>query len=256
MKLAWCGLVCSLAAFAAGTEAKVKLPAGRADLQQGEKLFKVHCAVCHGPNGEGMRGPALTRARLKRAPDDAALVRILENGIRGTEMPGSGVMNEREVRQTAAYVRSLGKVPIKAVPGDAGHGAEVYRGKGNCAGCHSIRGEGGVQGPDLTTIGESRSAAFLRESIVNPNAAVPEEYLLVTVAPTSGNRVSGERVNEDSFSIQVRDAAGRMHSFWKKDVAQIERQRGKSAMPSYQGQLSDAEITDLVAYLASLKESK
>ena len=63
-------------------------------------------------------------------------------------------------------------------------------------------------------------------------------------------------MNEDSFSIQVRDAGGRSYSFWKKDLAQIDRQRGKSPMPSYQGQLSDAELTDLVAYLASLKEAK
>ena len=51
-------------------------------------------------------------------------------------------------------------------------------------------------------------------------------------------------------------ATGRSYSFWKKDLAQVDRQRGKSPMPSYQGQLSDAELTDLVAYLASLKETK
>jgi putative heme-binding domain-containing protein len=181
---------------------------------------------------------------------------VLEDGIRGTEMPGAGAMSDREIRQTAAYVRSLGKVAIKPVPGDAAHGAEIYRGKGNCAGCHAIRGEGGVEGPDLAGIGDSRSQAFLRESIVNPGAAVPEGYLLVTVVPANGDRVSGVRVNEDSFSIQVRDSAGRSHTFWKKEVTRIDKQMGKSPMPSYQGQLSDGELTDLVAYLASLKEVK
>jgi putative heme-binding domain-containing protein len=256
MKLTCLLLVSCATALAAGTESKIKLPTSRADLAQGEKLFKVHCALCHGPNGEGGRGPMLTRARLSRAPDDAALLRILEDGIRGTEMPDAGAMSEREQRQTAAYVRSLGKVPLKPVPGDAARGAELFRGKGNCAGCHSIHGEGGVAGPDLSGIGESRSAAYLRESLVNPGAAVPEGYLLVTVVPKSGERVTGARVNEDSFSIQVRDNAGRTYSFWKKDLAQLDKQRGKSPMPSYQGQLSDAELTDVVAYLATLKEAK
>ena len=256
MKLALSLLVSGVAALAAGTETKVKLPNSRGDLLRGEKLFQVHCALCHGPKGEGGRGPMLTRAKLSRAPDDAALLKILEDGIRGTEMPGAGAMSDREMRQTAAYVRSLGKVALKPVPGDAAHGAEIYRGKGNCAGCHSVHGEGGVAGPDLSAIGESRSAAYLRESIVNPGAAVPEGYLLVTVVPNSGPRVTGVRVNEDSFSIQIRDSAGRSYSFWKKDLAQVERQRGKSPMPSYQGQLADAELTDLVAYLASLKEAK
>ena len=256
MKLALSLIVSGVAALAAGTETKVKLPNSRADLLRGEKLFQVHCALCHGPNGEGGRGPMLTRAKLSRAPDDAALLKILDDGIRGTEMPGAGAMSESEMRQTAAYVRSLGKVALKPVPGDAARGAEIYRGKGNCAGCHSVHGEGGVAGPDLSGIGESRSAAYLRESIVNPGATVPEGYLLVTVVSNSGQRATGVRVNEDSFSIQIRDSAGRSYSFWKKDLAQVDKQRGKSPMPSYQGQLADAELTDLVAYLASLKEAK
>jgi mono/diheme cytochrome c family protein len=185
MKLAVTLLVSGAAALAAGTENKVKLPNSRADVLNGEKLFHVHCALCHGPNGEGGRGPMLTRAKLSRAPDDAALLKILEDGIRGTEMPGAGAMSEREIRQTAAYVQSLGKVALKPVPGDAARGAEIYHGKSNCAGCHSIHGEGGVAGPDLSVIGESRSAAYLRESIVNPGAAVPEGYLLVTLFRTT-----------------------------------------------------------------------
>ena len=35
-----------------------------------------------------------------------------------------------------------------------------------------------------------------------------------------------------------------------------DKQRGKSPMPSYKGQLSEVELTDVVAYLASLKETK
>jgi cytochrome c oxidase cbb3-type subunit 3 len=153
-------------------------------------------------------------------------------------------------------VRSLGRVPLKPVPGNPTRGAEIYRGKGNCAGCHSIKGEGGISGPDLASVGASRSAAYLRESLVDPQAAVPEGYLLVTVAAKSGQNVTGVRVNEDSFSIQIRDDAGRSYSFWKYEVAHIDKQRNKSPMPSYKGQLSDDELTDLVAYLASLKEAK
>jgi cytochrome c oxidase cbb3-type subunit III len=255
-RLAFLLLVPSMTALAAGAEAKVKLPASRADLAAGKKLFEVQCALCHGPNGEGARGPSLTRAKLSHAPDDAALLRVLEDGIRGTEMPGVGAMSDREVRQTAAYVRSLGKVTLKPVPGDPSRGAGIYNGKGNCAGCHSIHGEGGVAGPDLSSIGDSRSAAYLRESLLKPDAAVPEGFLLVTVVPNSGQPVTGARVNEDSFSIQIRDGQGRSLSFWKKDLAKIDRQRGKSPMPSYQGQLTEAELTDLTAYLASLKETK
>jgi putative heme-binding domain-containing protein len=255
MKRALVAVLCTTAAIAAGAESKVKLPTGHADLARGEKLFQVHCGRCHGAKGEGSRGPSLTRPKLSRAPDDAALVKVIQEGIRGTEMPGAGAMSDREMQQTAAYVRSLGKIPSKPVPGDPTHGAEIYRSK-NCASCHSIHGEGGIAGPDLTSIGSARSAQHLRDSVVDPQAAVPQGYLLVTVTPKNGDRVTGQRLNEDSFSIQIRDNAGRFYSFSKSDVTSIDKQRGKSPMPSYKGQLSDTELTDLVAYLASLKEEK
>jgi putative heme-binding domain-containing protein len=252
MKRALLFLAGATAALAAE---KIKLPTSSADLARGKKLFEVHCALCHGPKGEGGRGPLLAQAKLRRAADDSALVKILEDGIRGTEMPGAGSMTAHEIRQTAAYVRSLGKVPAKPVPGNPEHGAELYRAKG-CTGCHSIKGEGGVTGPDISTIGSQRSAAYLRESLENPSAAVPEGYLLVKAVTKTGETVTGARLNEDSFSIQILDNAGRSHSYWKQDIAELEKQKGRSPMPSYKGQLNDEELTDLVAYLASLKESK
>jgi len=256
MKPALFAVLCATASIASGTAPKSKLPTSRADLLRGHKLFQVHCTRCHGASGEGSRGPALNRPKLPHALDDAALVDVIQDGIQGTEMPGAGAMSDREVRQTAAYVRSLGKLPMKPVPGDAAHGETIYRGKGNCANCHSIMGEGGVAGPDLSAIGSMRSATHLRESLIDPQASVPEDYLLLTVTPKNGTAVTGVRVNEDSFSIQVRDSSGRSMSFWKSDIASIERQRGRSPMPSYKGQLLDSELTDLVAYLASLKERK
>ena len=106
------------------------------------------------------------------------------------------------------------------------------------------------------SVGDKRSAKYLRESLVDPQAAVPEGYLLVTVVTKDGRNVTGVRVNEDSFSLQIRDDSGRSYSFWKHEIAQANKQRAKSPMPSYKGQLSEDELTDLVAYLASLKEEK
>src|SRR2546429_9946714 len=121
MRVIWC-MLAAIAGRAAVTETKIKLPGSRADLARGEKLFQVHCARCHGAKGEGSKGPSLARPKLPRASDDAALLKVIENGIRGTEMPGAGAMDDREMRQTAAYVRSLGRAPVKPVPGDPAHG--------------------------------------------------------------------------------------------------------------------------------------
>lgn len=247
-----CSMKIALFGALALAAAVVKLPTGRADLAAGKKLYENQCALCHGQTGEGGRGPVLTKPRLARAADDAALIRIIEHGIGGTEMPGAHSMSEREIRQTAAYVRTLGRVALKPVPGNAARGEELYRAKGGCAGCHS----NGFTAPELKGVGSRRSAVYLREALLTPESAVPDGYLLVTAVSTGGVSVTGVRVNEDSFSIQIRDAAGRVHSFWKLELAELRKQRGKSTMPSYKGVLSEDELTDVIAYLASLKESE
>jgi putative heme-binding domain-containing protein len=207
----------------------------------GEAIYTGQCAICHGQRGEGGRGAPLARAKLRHAPDDAALQRVIRRGIPGTGMPGTW-LNERESKEVAAHVRSLGRgVKPEAVPGDPVKGEALYRSK--CAACHS------GFGPDLTGIASRRNAAHLRESIVEPGADVLPDFVLLH-AVTARGTVSGARVNEDTFSVQIRDASGKVHSFWKTELRELRKEPGKSAMPSFRSALSPAELDDVVAYLA------
>ena len=249
-------LLFCFAVWADESKEKTKLPGGRSDLERGEKLYQGHCALCHGTGGDGGRGPSLLRRRLTRAPDDTALVKVIEEGINGTEMPGASQMSPREHRQVAAYVRSLSRVPATPVPGDPKRGEQLYLGKGECAGCHAINGKGGTLGPELSDVGDRRSSAYLRASITDPEADVPRSFLQVRVVAKSGRTITGERLNEDSFSIQLRDYSGNLHSFLKQDLAEIHRDRGKSPMPSYKDKFTGTELDDLIAYLVSLREAK
>ena len=128
--------------------ATVTLPNTRADLLRGEAV-SGSLRVMPWTERRGRPRACPRKPKLTHAPDDAALLKMLEEGIRGTEMPRRGALSDREKRQTAAYVRSLGRLRQAGRPATAAHGAEIYHGKGNCAGCHSIHGEGGVAGPDL-----------------------------------------------------------------------------------------------------------
>ncbi len=67
-----------------------------------------------------------------------------------------------------------------------------------------------------------------------------------------GREVRGARINEDTFTIQLRDSNGQFQSFRKAEVKQIEKDFGKSLMPSYKDRLTASEVADLVAYLSSL----
>jgi putative heme-binding domain-containing protein len=137
----------------------------------------------------------------------------------------------------------------------------VY-GRLGCASCHIVKGRGGSFGPDLTEIGLTRGAAYLRQSFLGPAEALPRgprgfaDYLPVHVVTNDGRDVRGVRINEDSFTIQVRDTNNRFHSFRKSDLKLLDKEFGKSLMPGFRGRLADSDTNDLVAYLSSLRGAR
>jgi hypothetical protein len=103
----------------------------------------------------------------------------------------------------------------------------------------------------------------LRQAVLEPGARLPQgnlpipargynEYLPVTVVTKDGAEVRGIRLNEDVFTIQLRDATGKFHSVKKSDAAVIRKETGTSLMPSFANRLASGEIDDLVAYLSRL----
>jgi putative heme-binding domain-containing protein len=223
------------------------------DLAQGERLFQAQCGYCHGPRGDGGRGATLARPRLRHAQDEQSLFNVITRGIPGTQMPRSA-LSARQAWQVVAFVRSLGRVPKSELPGDSSRGAAVYT-RQACAGCHTVSGRGGATGPDLTDIGARASAAFIRSSLLDPEAGVPDGFLLVRAVHKDGRTITGVRCNEDSFSIQLRDISGEFHSFWKDELQGLHKEWGKSPMPGYRDRLSPSDLDDLVAYLVSLEGS-
>ena len=71
----------------------------------GPRIFQAQCALCHGQNGGGGKGPSLLKPKLNRAPDQAALEKLIENGIE-PEMPGAWTLSPKELNQVAEYIRA------------------------------------------------------------------------------------------------------------------------------------------------------
>ena len=65
-------------------------------------------------------------------------------------------------------------------------------------------------------------------------------------------QITGRLLNSDTFSIQILDAKERLRNLQRSDLRQSTI-LDKSPMPSYKDKLSAAELTDVVAYLSSLK---
>lgn len=224
-----------------------------ADVKNGQQLFMGQCARCHGPKGEGGRGAVLAQPKLRHAPDDEALFHVIQEGIKGTEMPPGYAVDTLETWQLAAYIRSLGRMAPESVPGDAKRGQELYRSKGRCSQCHIIDGQGGSLGPELTEIAARRSAAHLRAAVLDPASTLPEGFLELRLTTKDGRGITGVRLNEDTFTLQIIDLNGELHSFIKSDLKELQRETGKTPMPSFRSAFSASEVDDLVAYLYSLR---
>lgn len=251
-------VVAGLLAIGASTAALSQVPAAdrplssadAADLVEGKRLYDAQCALCHGIDGSGGYGPSLLRPTFVRAADDAGLVAIVTTGIPGL-MPDFGRANgPRRTWQLAAFVRTLNRAGAERATGNPQNGRAIYEKRG-CAACHVVDGVGRAIGPDLSSIGNQRGLAYLKESLAAPAARVPEGHVVVTARPKSGAPVRGVRVSEDAFWVHIRDTAGRLHAFRTAELSELQREAGASLMPA--ANLSAAELDDVVAYLASLR---
>lgn len=220
----------------------------------GERLFRLHCAECHGLDGQGGQGPDLTRGVYRHGSTNQALYQTISQGVAGTRMPATS-LSDRQLLQIVKYVRGLAGSARVAVPGDPAAGGKLFAGKGGCPKCHMVRGEGGRLGPDLTYIGSLRGPANFRASILRPDEEIDPAYWAVEAVDRGGKIYSGIRLNEDSYSIQMLDVNENLHSLAKKDLQTLTIIKKKSRMPAYAGVFTPSELDDLVAYLYSLQRN-
>ncbi len=222
-----------------------------ADVAAGKDLFGQFCADCHGAGGSGSAGSDLTSGRFRRGGGDAELYNTISNGVPGTTMPGI-FLEANEIWQLVEFVKGLSRVPA-ATPasGDPTQGEALLRGKGGCLGCHRLNDEGFPLGPDLSSIGATRSPGHLRRSLLRPNEGPTSQTWMVYAVTKSGKTVVGKRLNEDTLSIQLRDANDKLVSLFKRDLKEYRIEKAAS-MPSFEEVLSQQELDDLLAYLATL----
>lgn len=265
-------LVASLALIVSPISAQTRNPFSKDSkaTKAGEFEFRINCALCHGLGARGGgRGPDLTRAHKHHGDADGDLFRNISQGIPGTAMPANGTngqgvgMTDEEIWQIITYLRSIQvKAPLKNL-GNARHGKELFYGDANCSTCHMVEGKGGRVGPDLTSVGVSRTVDSLVESVRKPSERLAwglteptkefaQRYETVTVVTPDGQEIKGVTLNEDSFSLQLMDTAEQIHLFEKDKLRAIQKSR-ESLMPSYDmGTLSDRDLNDIIAYLLAV----
>jgi putative heme-binding domain-containing protein len=219
------------------------------DVENGSRLYRTNCFACHGPDGNSIPGVDFRRGQFKRASTDDDLLRTIANGVPGTAMPPTAV-NDSARLALVAYLRSMHESATGS--GDAARGKALFEVKGGCLACHRVNGKGSRVGPDLSEVGEIRTATYLERSIVAPAESILPEQRFVRVVTRQGATITGRRLNEDTHTIQMIDQNEQLRSLSKSDLREYSLLT-TTTMPVYRDKFSAAERADLVTYLLSLK---
>src|SRR5258708_24087457 len=69
----------------------------------GRRLYDQPCQACHGGEGRGDRGPALTTSTLPHGSGDGDIFRNIRNGIAGSGMPAFSLLTADQIWQLVSY---------------------------------------------------------------------------------------------------------------------------------------------------------
>jgi len=146
----------------------------------------------------------------------------------------------------------------KVVEGDKGK-RNFEQGKSlfaavRCASCHTMGGEGGAIGPDLTQLGTRFSVRDMLEAIIDPNAEISDQYESKVFVLKDGSSVLGRLISEDenTYSVSQNPYAPQvLKEVAKSDVKEVRVAKVSTMPPGTLNVLNEEELKDLMAYLMS-----
>ena len=162
----------------------------------------------------------------------------------------------RRKSATAAHEKLIAAALARS--GNVEQGQKVLQNleKSNCLKCHRVGNLGEKTGPELTGLGSRFSRIYIAESILDPNRTIAPSFGTLVVRLDSGQVLSGIKIAETENFLTLVDNQAQKHVLNKADIEE-QKTSPLSTMPEgLEKKLSENEFVDLVAYLASLKETK
>lgn len=186
------------------------------------------------------RDLSVTTARQLLALGDPAIAAKLKE-VWGAVRPTS-----KEKSALAARYKAL-LTPARLRGADPSRGRVVFRVA--CASCHKLFGAGGDVGPELT--GSDRANLdYVLENVLDPSATVGRDYRLTTVATADGRVLSGIVRSQNERGLVVQTVNERL-TVDRDDVEALKPSDASMMPEGLFEKLTDEEVRDLVAYLAS-----
>ena len=163
------------------------------------------------------------------------------------------VLRKLEV-DTAQMKAKLDSMATVLENGNPKAGREVFLGrKAGCTACHTVAGQGGKVGPDLSKIGSIRAGRDLLEAIVFPSATFARGFEPFLIRTKDGVIYDGLIARETPDAIYL-FTSERVEKRIARASIEVIQQSKVSIMPQgLDNQISRDELRDLIAFLASLR---
>lgn len=121
-----------------------------------------------------------------------------------------------------------------------------------CKSCHSMQGEGGSIGPDLSQLGTRFSAKDMLEAIIEPNNVISDQYASTVFSFEDGTSMLAKLIDEDDDVYYVSQNPYAPHilkEIPKKDVSSFKLAEVSVMPPATVNVLNEDELKNLIAYL-------
>lgn len=177
-------------------------------------------------------------ARQIRGFNDAVLTKRL-----GEVWGASRDSDTEKLAQIARWKKQLTTAVLAKA--DKARGRTLY--STVCASCHVLNGEGGKIGPELTGSGRD-NLDYLLQNILDPSAAVPREYQLVTLNTKDGRALSGF-IRSRTERVVVLQTLAEAVSLPAGDISDTETTTLSLMPEGLLEALPENDVRDLIAYL-------
>jgi putative heme-binding domain-containing protein len=123
-----------------------------------------------------------------------------------------------------------------------------------CQSCHTMQGQGGAIGPDLSQLGTRFSAKDILVATIDPNATISDQYQSTVLELKAGGSIVGRINNEDAKNYYISQnpfAPNDIKTVSKSTVALKKNGDVSIMMAGLINRLNEEELKDLMAYLIS-----
>ena len=246
---------------------------------RGEQLYAVDCKACHGGDlrGGDLGGPNLLRSQVVLGDSNGEIIAPVVRGGRPNPQAGGPPMPpfplaDDDIHAVIEYIHSIvrqkaaqGAPPpgarqtLNLLVGNSAAGERYFQ--GHCAGCHSPTGDLAGIATHAADIGSLQDAWVSGRRPAAPAAnpwafPAPVGKSQVTVTLADGTQLRGELKRVDDFVVSLVTDDGQYHSFTRDGISGVRAVDFQEPLAGHRrllGQLTDRDLHDVTAYLATLK---